>query len=40
MISWLSLIIYDYSPVRTNNETQAVYLGNINNTEIIWNVVH
>lgn len=33
-------IIYDYCPVRTNNETQAVYTGNIDNTKIKWNLVH
>lgn len=32
-------IIYDYCPLRTNNETQAVYVGYINNTKIKWNVV-
>jgi len=32
-------IVYDYCPLRTNNETQAVYDGNINNNKVVWALV-
>lgn len=32
-------ILYDYIPLRTNNETQAVYTGNINGTSIKWTLI-
>jgi hypothetical protein len=31
-------IIYDYAPVKTNKETQVVYLGKINGTYIKWDI--
>jgi hypothetical protein len=31
-------IIYDYAPLKTNKETQVVYLGKINGTYIKWDI--